>query len=113
MKRLKKWKTRKTFRKWLITDPLLLRSRWQAEAAMTGSLIMSIRSCAKHDFVVTSMSCQCTHAPTHNGARPNASTNGARAVNLVVADYATVTLPGWECVICFFRNYFFLDIHLL
>ena len=46
-------------------------------------------------------------ANIHNGARPNASTNGARCQLGCVADYATVTLPGWECVICFLEITFF------
>ena len=36
-----------------------------------------------------------------------ANTHNARCQLDCVTDYATVTLPGWECVICFFRNYFF------
>ena len=49
-------------------------------------------------------------ANTPNGARPNTSTNGARAVNLVVWPIMPqLHFPDG----IFFLNYFFLDIHLL
>ena len=109
MKRSKNWKTRGKIRKWL-----LLRSRWPAEAAMTWSLIMSIRSCAKHNFMVTSLSCQCTHAPTY--------TTVLVQTPLLMEGVLSTWLYGRLCHsytsrmgMCnlFFRNYFFLDIHLL
>ena len=109
MKRSKNLKTRKKIWKWL-----LLRSRWPAEAAMTWSLIMSIRSCAKHNFVVTSLSCQGTLAPIYTTVLVQTALlmEGALLTWLCGRLCNSYTSRMGMCNL-FFRNYFFLDIHLL
>ena len=81
---------------------------------MTWSLIMSIRSCAKYNFVVPSLSCQCTHAPTHTTVLVQTPLPKERALSTWLCGRLchSYTSRMGMCNL-FFRNYLFLDIHLL